>query len=112
VDEDWESPGYFLYELRRGAPVTGARVVAAVRQVCPINTNPQIEGWSAHHGLIAPDPDQEVSRRGAGIPLAMYFGHTDHLLTSESPTGLDLAVRGTAHRTALQAVLHAHRSGS
>jgi murein peptide amidase A len=110
--EDWESPGYYLYELRRGAPVLGHRVIAAVSRVCPINHNPQIEGWPADGGLIAPDPDQEVGRRGAGIPLAMFYGHTDHLLTSESASALGLAVRVAAHTAALEAVLQAHQTGT
>lgn len=107
--EDWESPGYYLYELRRHEPVLGDAVIAAVSAVCPINMQPEIEGLPAVAGLIAPDPQQETDRRGAGIPLAMFFEHTDHLLTSESPTALDMPSRVAAHRAALQVVLQSHR---
>jgi murein peptide amidase A len=106
--EDWESPGYYLYELRRGAPTSGGDVVRAVRAVCPVNTSPEIEGLAAANGHIAPDPELEVARRGAGIPLVMFYRHTDHLLTSESPTALDMESRVAAHRVALNAVLGDH----
>ena len=82
-----------------------------MRQVCPLNTSPMIEELPAVNGLIAPDADQEIERRGAGIPLVMFFEHTDHLLTSESPTELDLETRVRAHLTALDAIVAAHLSG-
>ena len=91
--EDWESPGYYLYELRRGAPLVGPQVTRRVAALCPLNTAPEIE------------------RRGAGIPLAMFFSHTDHLLTSESPTALDLETRIQAHLVTLEVVAAAHGGG-
>ncbi|MBT4500187.1 MAG: M14 family metallocarboxypeptidase [Gemmatimonadetes bacterium] len=109
--EDWESSGYYLYELRRNADLAGPEATRRVRQVCPLNTSPMIEELPAVNGLIAPDADQEIERRGAGIPLVMFFEHTDHLLTSESPTELDLETRVRAHLTALDAIVAAHLSG-
>ena len=106
--EDWESPGYYIYELRRGAPVVGAEVTRRVSALCPLNTSSKIEGLSAENGLIAPDPREEVARRAAGIPLVMFFEHTDHLLTSESPTERDMDTRVQAHMTALETVIEAH----
>ncbi len=106
--EDWESPGYYLYELRRNAPVMGRAVIHAVSTVCPINRKRAIDGWTAAGGLIAPDPEREVERRGAGLPLVLFFDHTDHLMTSESPSGLAMDIRVAAHRTALQTVLRHH----
>ena len=108
--EDWESPGYYLYELRRNADLAGPEATRRVRRVCPLNTSPMIEDLPAENGLIAPDADQETERRGAGIPLVMFFEHTDHLLTSESPTELDLVTRVKAHLIALDAVVEAHLS--
>lgn len=109
--EDWESPGYYLYELRRGAPLVGPLVTRRVGAVCPLNIAPEIEGLPAADGLVAPDAEAEVERRGAGIPLAMFFSHTDHLLTSESPTALDLEIRVQAHLVTLEVVATAHGGG-
>lgn len=109
--EDWESPGYYLYELRRGAALVGPRVTRRVSAVCPLNTDPVIEGLPATDGLVAPDAEAEIERRGAGIPLAMFFSHTDHLLTSESPTALALDTRVQAHLIALEVVATAHGAG-
>lgn len=109
--EDWESAGYYIYELRRDGPVVGQQVVEAVGAVCPVNGSPMIEGLPARNGHIAPDAEEEAGRRGAGIPLVMFFEHTDHLLTSESPTGRAMACRVAAHRAALTAVLQAHAPG-
>ena len=106
--EDWESPGYYLYELRRGAELVGPEVMHRVGRICSLNTSPVIEGYPAKNGLLSPDPNVEVARRGAGIPLVMYFEHTDHLLTSESPSGEDIGVRVAAHMATLEAVVEAH----
>ena len=110
--EDWESPGYYLYELRRGAPLAGPEITRRVAVVCPLNTSPLIEGHRAHNGCIRLDPAREEERRGEGIPLVLYQEHTDHLLTSESPTGLDMERRVQAHLVALEVVFEAHRNGS
>lgn len=110
--EDWESPGYYVYELRRGAPLVGSEITRRVSRVCPLNTSAMIEELPAENGLVAPDPNQERERRAAGIPLVMFFEHTDHLLTSESPTGLDMERRVAAHMAALEVVVAAHRTAA
>lgn len=109
--EDWESPGFYLYELRRDAPPVGREITRRVARVCPVNTSPQIEGYPADHGLIVPGPEREEEWRGKGIPIAMYHEHTDHLLTTESPTHLGLGSRIEAHVAALETVIEAHVAG-
>jgi hypothetical protein len=41
----------------------------------------------------------------------MFFSHTDHLLTSETPTALALEPRVQAHLVALEVVAAAHGAG-
>jgi hypothetical protein len=108
LHEDWESPGYYLYELRRGAALIGPDLVRRVSAVCPVNTNPCIEGAEARAGVVYPDLDAEVARRGEGIPIALFNRYTDHLLTSETPTGEAMERRVQAHLVALGAVIEAH----
>ncbi|MAF09127.1 hypothetical protein CMK11_01650 [Candidatus Poribacteria bacterium] len=109
MHEDWESPGYYAYELRRGAPYIGGELSERVSCVCPINHDPVIEGDRAVAGVIHPEPYAERrEHRGHGVPVALYEEYTDHLLTSESPTSLPLQTRVDAHLAALTAVIEAH----
>ena len=108
--EDWESPGYYLYELRREAALVGPGLMHQIAQICPLNTSPTIEGYPATNGLLSPDPNVEIAQRGAGLPLVMYFEHTDHLLTSESPTEEEMEIRIATHIATLEAVVAAHIS--
>jgi hypothetical protein len=108
LHEDWESPGYYLYELRRGAARIGTELVRRVSDVCPVNTNSCIEGAEARAGVVYADLDAEVARRGEGIPIVLFQRHTDHLLTSETPTGEAMDRRVQAHLIALDTVLEAH----
>ena len=53
--EDWESPGFYLYEMRRGAPLIGTDVVDAVERFCPLNLCDRIEGLSAVRVVVLND---------------------------------------------------------
>jgi hypothetical protein len=108
LHEDWESPGFYLYELRRGADPIGLEITRRVARVCPVNTAPSIEGYPADRGLILPTPEREAEWRGRGIPIAVYHEHTDHWLTTETPTHRDLGSRIEAHRVALDTAVEAH----
>lgn len=110
LHEDWESPGYYLYELRRGATLIGPEIARRVSEVCPVNTNPCIEGAAARGGVISPDPDSEIEHPGEGIPIVLFRRHTDHLMTSETPTAQPMERRVQAHLIALRTVIEAHMS--
>jgi murein peptide amidase A len=106
--EDWESPGFYLYELRRKAVGVSRDIVAAVERVCPLNLAGEIEGMAAAGGVVDTDVAQAEKGRGKGIPLELFHRHTDHLLTVESPTELAMSVRVAAHLAALDVVIAAH----
>lgn len=108
LHEDWESPGYYVYEIRRGGDLIGPGMVSRIAGVCPVNTNPCIEGAAARAGVISPDLDAEVMRRGEGIPISIFHRHTDHLITSETPSGQPMGSRIQAHLIALDAMIGAH----
>ncbi|GIX06466.1 MAG: hypothetical protein KatS3mg115_0869 [Candidatus Poribacteria bacterium] len=113
LHEDWESPGFYLYELRRNGPPVGEEIVRRVGTVCPINLEPTIEGDPARLGVIHPDPNApRRQERGAGIPIALFRDHTDHLVTTETPTVRPLQERVEAHRIALETLLEAHQDDS
>ena len=108
LHEDWESPGFYLYEMFGDRESLGRAMVARVAQVCPINKQSEIEDEVAVNGVI--HPNMEVSRRkyGEGIPIALYQrGHTGHLVTSESPTTQPMDVRVAAHLAAVEVMVEA-----
>ena len=109
LHEDWESPGYYLYEQFRDMAPLGERVTDRVSAICPLNTAPEIEGENAVNGVIHPSMDIERRRKGEGIPIALFQqAYTDHLVTSETPLTLDLEARVSAHLAALDATLQGH----
>jgi predicted deacylase len=106
--EDWESPGFYLYELGRDRGPSAPEILRRVSAICPLNTAAEIEGQPAKGGLVTPDMSAVEKMRGQGIPLEMFYRYTDHLLTTETPTGLDMETRVNAHLAALETVLEAH----
>jgi hypothetical protein len=58
LHEDWESHGFYLYELNPDAvPSHAEAIIRRVATVCPIDLSPLIEGRDAHHGIIRPSID-------------------------------------------------------
>ena len=59
LHEDWESSGFYLYELNPGVrPSLARRMIEAVAPICPIETAPVIDGRStAEPGIIRPEID-------------------------------------------------------
>lgn len=108
MHEDWESPGYYLYELCRGDRRLGSEIVRHVEAVCPLNREPEIDGSPSSDGLVHPDLAAERQRRGTGIPLALYDRFTDHLFTSETPTALSMERRVEAHRSTFETVMRSY----
>ena len=65
LHEDWESHGFYIYELNPdGHAPLGEKIVAAVARVCPIDLSPEIEGREARGGVIRPSLDPAVRRNG------------------------------------------------
>ena len=109
LHEDWESPGYYLYEMTRDTEPVGPRVTKEVSRICPINRQPEIEGEKAVNGVIFPNMEIRRRREGDGIPVALFqCRHTDHLITSETPTSRDLPERVAAHLRALSVMIQHH----
>ena len=109
LHEDWEIPGYYLYEQVRGRPPVGQEITRRVSRVCPLNMNTRIEKERAENGVIHPDLNAEKRRKGNGIPIALFKGgYTDHLITSETPTCRPIETRVRAHLTALETMIGAH----
>jgi len=58
LHEDWESYGFYVYELNPDRqPSLAETMVAAVEKVCPIDHSEIIEDREAHGGIIRPNLD-------------------------------------------------------
>jgi hypothetical protein len=111
LHEDWESKGYYLYELNRTQnPLLGPAVLAAVEPICGVDRSPVIEGMEAQDGLIT-RPLQNLEQRPQwpeALWLAMH--RTDRSLTLEAPSAQAMEPRVAAHcaavRTAIAKIQH------
>jgi len=106
VHEDWESTGYYLYELNpRDRPSLAPPMIDAVASVCAIDQNKIIDGREvAAPGIIRPVSDPLMRETW---PEAIYLRahHTTLSYTLESPSAFPLAQRVTAHRAAIETAL-------
>jgi len=58
LHEDWESDGFYVYELNpENLPSLADHVVAQVAKVCPLDLSEMIEGRPAKNGIIRPSVD-------------------------------------------------------
>lgn len=106
LHEDWESTGFYLYELNpTNRPTLAHAMITAAKQVCPIETAAVIDGReSVEPGIIRPIADPILRELW---PEAIYLRahHTTLSYTLESPSALALDVRVAAMRTAVEAAL-------
>ena len=93
LHEDWESNGFYLYELNpQLLPSVSETVIGAVQEVCPIDLSPVIEGREAKEGIICANPD--LLRR-KDWPEAFYLiqHKTPLSYTLEAPSDFPLVTR-------------------
>ena len=114
LHEDWESRGFYLYELNPdGLPSLAEAMMARVGALCPVDQSEIIEGRPAKRGVIRPDLDP---RSRPQWPEAFFLvTHKTRLsYTLEAPSDLPIPVRVAALvgavRTALEIV--ARQGGS
>jgi murein peptide amidase A len=113
VHEDWESTGFYLYELNPdNRPSLAEPMIVAVSAVCPIDPSPLIEGREAKGGIIRPLLDP-LARELWPESIYLQAHHTRLSYTSESPSALALNIRIAALTSALRtAISRAARAGS
>ena len=102
LHEDWESSGFYLYELNPDhRPSLAEPMVTAVSRVCPLDLAPTIDGRPAQGGIIRPDDDPAKRELW---PEAIYLRahHTRLSYTLESPSARPLPQRLRAHVTAIR----------
>ena len=105
VHEDWESTGYYLYELNPAQrPSLAEPMLQAVAPVCPLDLSPVIDGREARAGIIRPVSDPLLREQW---PEAIYLRaqHATLTYTLESPSAFPLTQRIAAHRAALETAI-------
>jgi hypothetical protein len=96
LHEDWESYGFYVYELNPdNRPSLAEAMVARVADVCPIDASELIEGRPARNGIIRPDLDP---RDRPQWPEAFYLltYKTRLSYTLEAPSDFPLESRVSA----------------
>ena len=107
LHEDWESHGFYIYELNpHNQPSLAEPVIARIKDVCPIDTSEQIEGRPAKDGIIRPNLDP-ASR--AQWPESFFLlSHKTRLsYTLEAPSDFPLVTRVAALVVGVKAALAA-----
>ncbi len=88
VHEDWESTGFYLYELNPdNRPSLAVPMIDAAKKVCPIDMSPMIEGREAKGGIIRPSGDP-LEREKWPESIYLQAHHTRLSYTIESPPPL------------------------
>jgi protein MpaA len=105
LHEDWESHGFYVYELNPDRkPSRAEAMVAAVAAVCPIDRSAMIEGRPAQNGVIRPELDPKT--RPLWPEAFWLLQHKTRLsYTPEAPSDFPLQTRVNALVTAVQTAL-------
>jgi len=103
LHEDWESNGFYCYELHRPEAESFAEaMVEAVRAVCPIETETVVDGREVHvPGIIRP---RHAPADRPDWPEALWLGvhKTGLSYTLEAPSDWPIPVRVEALITAVR----------
>jgi murein peptide amidase A len=105
LHEDWESSGFYLYELNsEGRPSHAERILEEVARICPIDVSPVIEGREAHGGIVRPLINL-VERPQWPEAFYLVTHKTSLSYTLEAPSDFELPVRVAALAAAVRVAL-------
>jgi predicted deacylase len=105
VHEDWESTGFYLYELNPDRRASAAQpMISAAAKACPIDMSPLIEGREAKGGIIRPLLNP-LEREKWPESIYLQVNHTRLSYTIETPSSLAIETRVAALRAALRAAI-------
>lgn len=105
LHEDWESHGFYLYEQNPDNEESPAeKIIASVKNVCPVDPSEMIDGRPARGGIIRPTFDPAAR---PDWPESWYLLHTRTRrgYTLEAPSDFPLPLRIDALVTAVHAAL-------
>lgn len=103
LHEDWESSGFYIYELNPSPESFSAArtMIQAVEPFCPIEHSRKIDGHDALDGVIIPNK-RDLQRPDWPEALYMFTHHNRLNYTLESPSSFALHTRVEALREAVR----------
>jgi predicted deacylase len=107
LHEDWESHGFYVYELNPDrVPSFAPDIIKAVSAVCPIDQSAVIEGYAAEGGIIRPSSDP-LSRAQWPEAFYLFTSVTRLTYTFEAPSDFTMTTRVAALTVGVRSVLDA-----
>jgi predicted deacylase len=105
LHEDWESHGFYVYELNpENQPSLAESMVARIAEVCPIDPSEIIEDRPARGGIIRPNLDPHTRPQWAEA-FYLIVNKTRLSYTLEAPSDFPLLTRVNALVTGVNAAL-------
>lgn len=103
LHEDWESNGFYVYELNpSNLPSLAESIVESVRDLCPIETAAEVDSWPCNAGIIRPQaPPEERPQWAESLYLIVHKSRLSYTL--ETPSDFDITLRVKAHVRAVRA---------
>jgi murein peptide amidase A len=107
LHEDNESIGYYLYQKGVDAKddELGYEILAAIKNIMPINLDNEIDGHSANRGIVGKDIDFSTMD---WWPMALYglSKGVTRSLTLETASHFDMKTRVNSHLTAIKTAIN------
>jgi len=105
LHEDWESHGFYIYELNpEKRPSLAENMVARIAEVCPIDPSEIIEDRPARNGIIRPNLDPATRPQWAEA-FYLIVNKTKLSYTLEAPSDFPLTARVNALVAGVNAAL-------
>lgn len=106
LHEDWESHGFYLYELNpERRPSLAESIIDSVAAACPVDPSPVIENWPAQNGVIRPAINPMDRPRWPESLYLVSQSKSRLSYTFEAPSDFPLPVRVAALEAAVRAAL-------
>jgi hypothetical protein len=99
--EDWEAPGFYLFEGQLAERWIAPQVVERVEKIGPIDREFDEDDLPIVEGALKVDPDWGYK----GLVSYILRFHSDHVMICETPTAWPLERRAEAHLAALDTAL-------
>ena len=101
LHEDWESNGFYVYELNPNKKRSLAEdIIAAVQELCPIESAPLVDNWECRGGIIRPQVDPQERPQWAES-VYLIVNKSEQSYTLETPSDFPLSTRVQAQVAAV-----------
>lgn len=105
LHEDYDATGFYLYELSRRPNTFGKSIIQTVSRFIPIEKKQRIEGRLAQYGVVHRSVESMRQRKQWPEALYHFKHHTDHTITTETPTHFPIQKRVRAQLETVRAIL-------